>query len=301
MTALARLLVVGGVVGATLALGVVAGEQAGARPTFGAQPLADVRHAAADAARCGLTANQLTALVLAPTYPETGSPAGVAPSPATLSRWDDQLGLHSFGTRRGERSAFWHPGVGAWQFDSAGLGAPFGAAQAIDTYVVAARAARTIADRWCRQPTLAYVWAPWFGCGAGDCRRTYRTIYRRDGDRLVNLDRDPSVHRHGGAQRRRCTGVTRPGEFTCWRVDPARAQGHDAFAAPGYGPSPISAPFYVYLADGREYRHWRRVDTGYRRGIWASRPLGADARTSLTWHRGDGLTDVTARRRPDAG
>jgi hypothetical protein len=94
-------------------------------------------------------------------------------------------------------------------------------------------------------------------------------------------------------QRRTCTGAAKPGRFTCWRVDPSRAQGHAAFASPGYGPAPISAPFYVYAADGKEYRHWLRADTGYRRGIWASRPLGTNARTSLTWHRGDGLVDVT--------
>ena len=62
---------------------------------------------------------------------------------------------------------------------------------------------------------------------------------------------------------------------------PGRAEGHAAFAAPGYGPAPITAPFYVYAANGREYRHWLKADTGYRRSIWACRPLGANARTSL--------------------
>ena len=52
-----------------------------------------------------------------------------------------------------------------------------------------------------------------------------------------------------------------------------------------------------YAANGREYRHWLRADTGYRRGVWASRPIGANARTSLTWHRSDGLVDVTPSRR----
>ena len=219
-------------------------------------------------------------MMLAPTYPETGAPSGTAPSPMTLSRWDNQSGLHSFGTVAGQPRAFWHPGVGMWQFDSAGLGAPFTAAQRIDTYVVSAQAAATMAARWCNTPTLAYVWAPWYGCGSRTCRDIYDRIYRRSGDRLVNVTRDATVDRRGGMVRRTCTGPAKPGEFTCWRVDPAEAEGHSAFAAAGYGPAPISAPFYVYAANGREYRHWLRADTGYRRGIWASRPLGSNARTS---------------------
>ena len=31
--------------------------------------------------------------------------------------------------------------------------------------------------------------------------------------------------------------------FRCWYVDPSRAEGFAAFAAPSFGPSPISAPF----------------------------------------------------------
>jgi hypothetical protein len=232
-------------------------------------------------------------MMLAPTYPETGAPSGRAPSPMTLSRWDDDHPLlYSFGTVAGQPKAFWHPGVGAWQFDSAGLGAPYSAAQAIDTYVVSAKAAATMAARWCTNPTLSYVWAPWYGCGSQTCKDIYDTIYRLRTDRLVNVTRDATVHARGGMVRHTCTGVARSGRFTCWRVDPRQAEGHAAFAAPGYGPTPITAPFYVYVANGKEYRHWLRADTGYRRGIWASRPLGTNARSSLTWHRGDGLVDL---------
>ena len=260
-----------------------------AAPTFGDQPLDDVLHWAARERRCGLTRNKLAALMLAPTYPETGSPSGQAPSPMTLSRWDNQPGLHSFGTVRSQRRAFWHPGVGMWQFDSAGLGAPFTAAQRIDTYVVAARTAATMAARWCTHPTLAYVWAPWYGCGATTCRGIFRSIYRSATDRLVGPARDAGVPARGGMVRRTCTGPAQSGSFTCWRVDPARAEGYAGFTAPGFGPAPITAPFYVYAFGGREYRHWLRADTGYAQGIWATRPLGSNARTSLTWHRGDGL------------
>jgi hypothetical protein len=263
-----------------------------AAPTFGDAPLDDVLHWAEAERRCGLTTNKLAALMLAPTYPETGAPSGEAPSPMTLSRWDDQPGLHSFGTVANQPRAFWHPGVGMWQFDSAGLGAPLTASQAIDTFVVSARTASTMAARWCTSPTLAYVWAPWYGCGETTCRRIFNTIYRRATDRLVGVARDATVRPRGGMTRHTCTGPARSGSFICWRVDPAVAQGYTGFASEGFGPAPLTAAFYVYAAGGREYRHWLRADTGYRRGVWASRPFGTNARSNLTWHRGDGLVDL---------
>ena len=265
---------------------------AAAGRTFGDDPLDDVLHWAAEERRCGLTTNKLAALMLAPTYPETGTPTGQAPAPMTLSRWDNQAGLHSFATVAGQPRAFWHPGVGMWQFDSAGLGAPFTAAQSIDTFVVSAQTAATMASRWCTSRSLAYVWAPGFGCGTSTCRTIVDAIYRRATDRLVGVNRDTGVSSRGGMTRHTCTGPARPGEFTCWRVDPALAQGYAGFTASGFGPAPLTAPFFVYAANGREYRHWLRADTGYRRGVWASRPLGANARTGLTWHRGDGLVDL---------
>lgn len=265
-------------------------EPASADRSFGDAPLDDVLHWAAQHRRCGLTTNKLAALMLAPTYPETGTPSGQAPSPMTLSRWDPQPGLHSFGTVAGEPRAFWHPGVGMWQFDSAGLGAPFTAAQRIDTYVVAAQTAATMADRWCDNPSLSYVWAPWYGCGSTTCRNIYRAIYRPATDRLVGVTRALGVTARGGMQRRTCTGAARGGSFACWRIDPARAQGYAGFRAAGFGPAPVTAPFYVYAAGGREYRHWLARDTGYARDIWATRPLSGNARTSLRWHRGTTLT-----------
>ncbi len=54
--------------------------------TFGQQPLADVLASAGAQTRCaGLTQNQLAAMVLAPTYPETGATGSLSPSPMTLS------------------------------------------------------------------------------------------------------------------------------------------------------------------------------------------------------------------------
>ena len=74
--------------------------------------------------------------------------------------------------------------------------------------------------------------------------------------------------------RHTCTGAAQTGEFTCWRVDPARAQGYAGFTASGFGPAPLSAPFFVYAANGREYRHWLRADTGLPAGRLGHPPPG---------------------------
>ena len=51
--------------------------------------------------------------------------------------------------QRGLQAGLLAPGIGPWQFDSAGLGAYDGANGRIDTFVSAAHAADTMASRWC--------------------------------------------------------------------------------------------------------------------------------------------------------
>jgi hypothetical protein len=278
----------------------VLGPSAGIAPaeatrSFGATPLDDVLYWAGHEKRCGLSTHELAALMLAPTFPETGAPSSASPAPMTMSRWDNQSGLHSFGSRAAYKNAFWHPGVGPWQFDSAGLGSYHGANGRIDTFVSAAHAAATMATRWCASSgatssRLSYVWAPWFGCGPSTCHTIFAQIY--DGSTLIDIDGQAEVTSTGGMQETSCTGPGQGATFTCWRVDPSRAEGHSAFTASGFGPAPITAPFYVYTAGGYEYRHWLRADTGYDTGVWATRPLGANARSGITWHSGESLTDV---------
>ena len=43
-------------------------------------------------------------------------------------------------------------------------------------------------------------------------------------------------------------------------------------------------------ANGREYRIWIQDDTGYDIGITSSKPITANARTSLTWSRSPGAS-----------
>ena len=114
--------------------------------------------------------------MLAPTYPETGAPNGQAPvahDPVPVGQPGRAALVRApWPTSPGPSGT---PVSGMWQFDSAGLGAPFTAAQRIDTFVVSAQTAATMAARWCTNPTLAYVWAPWFGCGTSTCRNIFDT------------------------------------------------------------------------------------------------------------------------------
>jgi hypothetical protein len=299
LTARARHLLVA--VAVALAAAVVVPVGAPATPAHakgqGTTPFGDISFWAEQMRACGLSGPQLAAMMLAPVYPETGAPGEQAPSPMTLSRWDDQARLYAFGDRGTPyRNAFWNPGVGMWQFDSAGSW-NLNAATSISTWTSAAQAAATMADRWCRsgnQPSpaarRAYVWAPWYGCASGVCETIYQTIF--DGARVRNITLDPSVGREGGMEFRTCS-VAGLGTVPCSFVDPGRAQGHTAWRAAGYGPSPISAPFYVIDANGREHRIWAAEDTGYGTTIRADKPTTANARTSLVWSSGVSFCDRT--------
>ncbi len=270
--------------------------------TFGQQPLADVQAAANTQTKCGgLSNNMLATMMLAPTFPETGASGSLAPSPMTLSRYDTASGLYAFGNPSTTYpKAFWNPGVGAWQFDSAG-GWALSTAQEISTNSAAAKVADVIAGRWCADTAdaanpvarRANAWNPWHGCGTNGvtCEAIYQTIYSAT---TLHVSTDSSVTRLGGAVVRSCQ-LNGGAPTSCTRVDPSLAQGDDAFATPGFGPSPISAPFYDLVSGSTEYRVWLSNDTGYQVTVWASLPLGSNARTSLTWGTGPVLCDLVSQ------
>ncbi len=280
---------------------------------FGEGPLDAVYDAASAKAACGLTPIQLSAMMMAITYSEAGGPV---PSPMALSRWDNvgvsssNANLFAFGQTSGAYvNAFFSPGIGMWQFDSAG-GWPFSAAGAIDSVTSANQAATTISYRWCNAPAnqqtteaarRKYAWGPWFGCSSGTpspCEAVYASLAA--GDKL-NTAFDASVTRYGGMQQRTCNLDGVGDGLTCWYVNPALAQGSKGWTGGTYngtssGVTPLPKPFYVIEANGREYRVWIQDDTGYDIGITASKPITANARTSLTWTRSAGLCDVTSQR-----
>jgi hypothetical protein len=281
----------------------------------GSEPLDDILHWADQRKDCGLTRDQLAAIMLTTSYHETfgsvyplssGSPDAQTPSPMIFGRYDNfNDTLYAFGDRSTPyRNAFWNPGVGMWQFDSAGY-FDLTAAQAIHTGTAARQAATTITSRWCANASapneverVKAVWRNfWYACSgwsdaANPCLATYAAIY--DGTSLRNVARNPNVTRLGGMEERTCRyrGV----DVTCHLVDPARAQGHTYWRLPDFGTTPITAPFYSISLDGREHRVWLSVDSGYPVGISADKPIRADARNTLVWSAGASLCDLTEQR-----
>jgi hypothetical protein len=278
---------------------------------FGEGPLDAIHTAAELRADCGLTPIQLTAMMMAPTYTEAGGPV---PSPMALSRWDNlsvsstNANLFAFGQTSGPYvDAFFSPGIGLWQFDSAGAW-PFSAAGAIDSENAARQAATTMTYRWCNAPESKqttpqarrkYAWGPWYGCSTTNvCEDIYTSLVA--GDRLDTAF-DASVTRFGGMQQRSCNVAGLGDGLTCWYVNPTLAEGSRGWTGGTYtggpgGVTPLPKPFYIVERDGREHRIWIRADTGYDTGITASKPITANARTSLTWTRTADLCDVTANR-----
>lgn len=266
---------------------------------FGAEPLAHVQEAAAAAAggaACDISAAQATALTLAPTWPEV-SPSGEPPSPMTLSRYDTQPTL---GDPQARAPGLWfHPGIGMWQLDSAGLGTDFTAAEAMNSHNAAGRMAPFMVGKYCTSrnngaseaAARVEAWRDWVACRSGACEDTYQRA-------LAGVTPIDGVGPYGGGEVRQCDYAGTQHE--CLFVDPAKAQGANWWAAPGGGRSPVAAPFYVLRLDTAaattELRYWLSEDSGAGTDVAASRAFGTNAREGLVWTAEDGLCDRTAGR-----
>jgi hypothetical protein len=197
----------------------------------------------------------------------------------TLSRHDKDADLYSpwSDTPR----AFFHPGVGAWQLDPAGLGANLAAYQMIRTSTAATKVANTMASRYCSASGTAaqrraYAWALWRACNSGDCETIFQEHYCSSSDTVCHITRDTTVSRLGGMKSRTCQYAV-PGavEFTCWFIDPDKAEGYTGWRSDPDGTStksPLAFAFYSFWAGTSpdfEHRHWLKADTGYSRGeVW---------------------------------
>lgn len=264
---------------------------------FGAEPLADVTAAAETAAAeasCAIDVKYATALSIAMIWPEV-SPSAEAPSPMTLSRYDTQPTLGDPDSRA--PGLWFHPGIGMWQLDSAGLGTDFTAMEAMDTQNAAKRMVPFIVNKYCARinagatapSARATAWADWNACREGACDTIFWRVYNNG---VTTVD---GVGRYGGGEVRECEYADATQE--CLYVDPAKAQGTDWWAQPGGGRSPIAAPFYVFKQDvggtTTEIRYWTAADSGASTDVVASRPFGSNARGGLVWNTGSGFCDVT--------
>ena len=259
--------------------------------------------------------------MLAPVFKESSAATtpSTAPSPMTLSRYDEWTG--TFGTGNNQdanyglyafrnpntayQRAYWHPGIGIWQYDSAGLGAPLTTVEAMDVagrrrptwradHVDALLRTATGSD----QDRRYAAWRDWgFPC----------TLCQGFFDEMIGTDpelRQPQPGRRAsGRSAAPCSapaslaGVA--GTTPCWYVEPRVGviQGATAWATlspdggsgPTVAPAPLSHPFYVVDRGATEERHWMRVDTGYGIDIRAARTIGKNARPRSN-QSGSGLT-----------
>jgi len=312
---------------------------------FGSGPWAAIISVANAMPKCpGLSASGLAALMVSPVFKESSaaSKPTTAPSPMTLSRYDEwngvyattdnrsaNYGLYAFrNPKTGWVRAYWHPGIGMWQYDSAGVGAPYTAIESMDVRVVAVDVAKGMATRYC-SPSASSVghaapfsaqerrdsaWRPWWSGGAKGCPLCQNEFARMTATKpyFRNIRLVAGISPVGGAVRRICSIPGQAGAVECWYVNPSVGviQGAtgwatvriDGYLDPVKAPAPLSRPFYVVKRNGKEERYWIRADTGYSIYISASRTLGKNARpvnnpagSGLTWTK-TGLCDLTMHR-----
>lgn len=275
---------------------------------------------------CGaLPTEKLVAYMLSPTWWEvTGADSSRTPSPMTLSRGDYDVDFYppgQAGTTAPYRRAFWHPGIGAWQFDDVSVGTNL-SYEKFNTLSTAQKIAALMSSSYCNNPTAYSVFGPWCACAStgvcdapdrSRCELTFNKLYNPNGPAEHQVEPDASTSRDGGAEPRMCRMRGQAASFTCVYVDPGRAQGFTGTSNGAvYGwisdPDariPLSKPFYVYKeaagSSSYEWRYWMAADTGFGIDYAARRTYGSNSRAGLTWivdaaSTDQGLCDLSALR-----
>lgn len=300
---------------------------------FGREAYEAVRAAVQGTSRsCYISDDGLTALVLAPVFKESSAATtpSTAPAPMTLSRYDEwtgtygtsnnqdaNYGLYAFRNPYTKYSrAYWHPGIGIWQYDSAGLGSPFTAVERMHVGIMAGDVARITSSRYCSatgsdQDRRYTAWTDW-GYPCTLCQGFFNEMVGSS-PKFANLNLVNGITPLGGTVARTCSLPNTAGTVPCWYVEPRVGviQGSTAWATlsptggngPTVAPAPLSHPFYVVDRGATEERHWLQVDTGYDSDIRAVRTIGKNARprsnqtgSGLAWTAAPGLCDLTAGR-----
>jgi hypothetical protein len=262
---------------------------------------------------CGdLNQNKLAALMMAPiweesVYGEEGQPRdGKTPHPMALSRndtperADDDRDFRLYwdpnhdGNVNDNNQVYWHPGLGMWQLDDTNT---YGIKLASGRFRPYFSMAHYFADRFCENPSFAYIYQEFLACGSDgvDCQTHFERIYRdtssqggpSTGELLIpsDLAENLNVDYWGGIEERMCEfrrdgnrvkGYHHSPTIICVYVDPANGENVDANngwlndgppegGANGTGTSPLSRPFYIMYRhpDGKpaqESRVWLEAD-----------------------------------------
>jgi len=306
---------------------------AGVTRYFGRGAYDGIRAAVAATPRsCALDDDTLAALVMAPIFKEVSDATTpeTAPSPMTLSRWDEWTGVRSGSNNMHANyglypfadpatpypRAYWTPGIGIFQYDSAGVGAPYTAAELMDVQYIAGDVAGGMAGRYCASggddyARRAAAWQPWSGLGGiAKSEALFQEMLGLDAPAWSRIGLVDGIENGGGMVARIC--VTSGQTLPCWYIDPSKAQGANWWAlddpsggAPGSGEAPLPAPFYVIERDGFEERHFMSIDTGYPQNLAGRRQLGLNARprdgqpgSGIQWYD---ASDVCDTARPEMG
>ena len=232
------------------------GEEAGAQAVpagtpgvtryFGRGAYEGIRAAVAATPRsCALTNDALAALVMAPIFKEVSmaETPQTAPSPMTLSRWDEwsgqksgsnnlnaNYGLYAFrDPNTPYKRAYWTPGVGIFQYDVAGVGKPFTAAEMMNVKFIAGDVAAGMANRYCAAGGDSYAnraaaWQPWSGLGGvAKSEALFQEMVGLGHPPFSTIGLVDGIENAGGMQTHTCQvgGVPTPCDF----VDPRRRTG----------------------------------------------------------------------------
>ena len=295
---------------------------------FGKGAYEGIRTAVAETPRsCALSDDGLAALVMAPIFKEVSmaETPEAAPSPMTLSRWDEwsgrwsgsnnlnaNYGLYAFRdpVSTPYKRAYWTPGVGIFQYDVAGVGAPYTASQMMDVRYIARDVAAGMANRYCAAggddfARRSAAWQPWQALnGIAKSEALYQEMVGAGHPPFSTIGLVEGIENAGGMVAHTCLLGGTPTE--CYYVNPGAAQGANWWAttnpdggAVGSGEAPLTAPFYVVQRDGYEERHWMMHDTGYDVNLSARRQLGQNARpmdgqpaSGLAWSNTSDLCDT---------
>lgn len=306
---------------------------------FGRDPWNAIRTAASEASRpCSISNDGVTGLVAAPVFKESSAAASAAsaPSPMTLSRYDEWSGTYGTNTNRNAnyglyafrdpttryKRAYWHAGVGIWQYDTSGVGAGYTATERMDVRIMAADVAAGMVARYC-DPSTGVVghgapftdlerrysaWTPW-GYPCTLCEASFQHMLSTT-PHFTAVTLVDGISVMGGAQQRVCSLLGVSGTVPCWYIDPRSGaiEGATGWAtlapldggSPTSTPTPLAAPFYVVDRGATEQRHWLHEDTGYGIDISGSRQVGKNDRprsnqagSGITWASSSGLCDLT--------
>lgn len=272
--------------------------------SFGSTPLSDVGTAASENLPTGVTLNEFKAMLLAVTWPEVASGSTGSPSPMAVGRWDTGFANLYEGANPSTQypRAFWHPGVGMWQLDDGGLGASMSMDARVNSLSSARKAAAEMKRLWnnssgTKAARRAAAWVPWTACNDNSCETIFNHIYNAATDSIAEVTSDPNVGRNGGMTAQTCSWTSGGATFTCWKWNPASAQGVTTSwqqdpngATYPSGPTPLSTVTVIVPTSTYEYRFWLKELTIYTtQDIQAKRTMGSNSRNGLTWQRFRGI------------